>query len=152
MLWRRLVPVGVLGALLVGYVAMRPSLLGSVPHLAILEYPIGLLLGGILVYVGLRRPREEREPPVPVWRRHEQVVRPVPDAEVARHEAPLRAWVERGDDPAAAAAVIARAHARDPDEAKRLQADLTGTLAGATSPKARRNLLTDLAKKPKTGA
>lgn len=152
MLWRRLLPVGVLGVLLVGYVAARPALAANLPHLAIIEYPVGLLLGGLLVYVGLRRPREEREPPVPEWRRHEQVVRPVPDAEVARHEAPLRAWLERGEDPAAAARVIARAQARDADEADRLHPSLTDTLAGARSPKARRNLLTDLAKNPKTGA
>jgi hypothetical protein len=144
--------VGVLGVLLVGYVAARPMLAASLPHLGILEYPVGLVLGGLLVYVGLRRPKAEREPPVPEWRRHVQVVRPVPDAERTRHEAPLRAWVERGEDPAAAALVIARARTRDPAEAERLRSTLTETLAGARSPKARRNLLTDLAKKPKTGA
>ena len=152
MLWRRLIPVGVLGALLVGYVAMRPSLAQSVPHLGIIEYPVGLLLGGLLVWAGVRRPREEREPPIPVWERHAQVVRAVPDAELARHETPLRAWIERGDDPAAAARVIARAQARDPEEAERLHPTLTDTLAGARNAKARRNLLTDLAKKPKPGA
>lgn len=122
------------------------------PHLGIVEYPVGLVLGGLLVYAGLRRPQEEREPPVPEWRRHVQVVRPVPDAEAARHEAPLRAWVERGEDPAAAARVVARAQARDPSEAERLHPSLTETLAAARSPKARRALLTDLARKPKTGA
>lgn len=152
MLWRRLLPVGVLGVLLVVYVALRPMLAEAVPHLGIVEYPVGLVLGGLLMYAGLRRPREEREPPVPAWRRHEQVVRPVPDAELARLEAPLRAWVERGEDPSAAAAVVVRAQTRDPEEAERLQASLTDTFASAASPKARRALLTDLAKKPKTGA
>jgi hypothetical protein len=144
--------VGVLGVLLVGYVLARPALAGMVPHLGIVEYPAGLLLGGLLVYAGLRRPRAEREPPAPEWRRHEQVVRPVPDAELARHEAPLRAWVERGEDPSAAAAVLARGQTRDPAEAQRLQTTLTDTLARAASPKARRNLLNDLSRKPKTGA
>ena len=152
MWWLRVVPVLVLGVVLVGYVAMRPTLAETVPHLAIAEYPAGLLVTGLLVYVALRRPRRERETPAPAWRRHAQVVRALPDAELDRLQAPLRAWVERGDDPRAAAGVIARAQARDASEAQALEADLAERLASARSPRAREKLLNDLAKStPKTG-
>ena len=146
--WRRLVPVLVLGGLLVAYVALRPALLGQVPELGIWEYPLGLGVAALLLYAALRRPRPERDPPLPVWRRHVQVVRAVPDPEVERLHAPLRAWQERGEAPEAAARVVAQASARDPEEAERLVPDLAARMAGAGSPKSRRKLLSTLTHSP----
>lgn len=149
----KLLGVLLIGALLVGYVAARPALMESVPHLGIAEYPAGLLLAGILVWVALRRPRALREPPAPLWSRHAQVVRNLPDAELDRLQAPVRAWLERGEDPRAAAAVIARSQARDLSAAKAMEEDVAGRLTQATSPRARAKLLNELANNtPKTGA
>lgn len=152
MLWRKLTPVLVLGALLVAYVLARPALAENVEHLGIIEYPVGLLLTALLVWLALRRPREERAPEPPLWRRHEQVVRPLPDPEVARLEAPLRAWVEKGESPEAAAAVLARARARDPAEADALALTLAAEMSSASNARARRKLLDSLTSNVNPGA
>lgn len=146
--WRRLAPVLVLGVLFVAYVVARPALAEGVPHLGIAEYPLGLLVAGTLVYVALRRPRAEREPEPPVWRRHEQVVRAVPDPEVARLDAPLRAWLDAGERPEEAARVLALSQARDAKAAEALVPALAERLSSAKSPKSRRKLMDDLSKPP----
>lgn len=141
MRWRKLLPVGVLGALAVGYLLARPALAASVPHLAIIEFPVALVLVGGLLWAALRRPRAERPQPAPPWRRHRQVVRALPDPVAAPDADALRAWVAHGEAPAAAADVLARAVTTDPHERERLRAQLEPALAGARSRRKREAIL-----------
>lgn len=104
---RRLLPLAALTALAILYAAVRSTLAASVAHLDIIEFPAALLVAGPLLWLAARpmRPTEARESP---WRRHAQVVRAVADPETAPLEAELRAWVERGDAPERASAMLAR--------------------------------------------
>src|SRR5687767_2371720 len=102
-----------MGLLAVADVALRPSLAERIPHLILWEFALGLVLLPFLLWIALR-PQRRRRPSEP-WRRHEQVVRALPDPVVRGALGPLEAWVERGDAPEAAARVLARATASDPD-------------------------------------
>lgn len=143
----RLVPVVLLGSLSVSYVLTRPALLARDPHLAIAEFPAGALIVGLLVWAALAR-RRARAAPEP-WRRHEQVVRPLPDPALAADVDALERWVETGDAPEEAAGVLARAASRDPREQERLRGELAPTLAITRSRRKRESILKE---RSKTGA
>lgn len=111
-------------ALLAGlWLVVRPTVLRVEPFARFYEFPVGLALVALLAWVAMR-PARARETPERPWRRHAQVVRAVPDPEAAPLESALDAWVERGDDPQAAARVLARALDIDADAATRLEAEM----------------------------
>lgn len=148
MRWSKMIPVAILGVLAVAYLLVGPGLAPLVPHLAILEFPISVLVVGLLLWMALRRRPAERPPPAPEHRKHAQVVRAVPDPETARLAASLDAWVEKGEDAPQAAEALARAQTRDPEERQRLVADLRSKLASLTTRKQRAAFLQDLEKNP----
>lgn len=137
-LWR-LVPVALLGVLGVAYVLIRPSLAARNPYLAIWEFPLGALVVALLLWMALGRRRPET-PPVP-WRRHEQVVRALPDPALAPLVSALDRWVETGEDPQSAADVLARARTSDPAERETLRAQLASQLAQKSSRRKRESLI-----------
>ncbi|HET6405177.1 MAG TPA: hypothetical protein VFH78_11055 [Candidatus Thermoplasmatota archaeon] len=137
--WLRLIPVFLMGALAIGYVLVRPGLLGRVPYLDILEFPVGTLVVAILLWAALAR-RRPKAPPV-AWRRHAQVVRDLPDPALRPDVAALERWVHSGEDPSAAADVIARARTHDAVERERLRAQLASELTVKASRRKRESLL-----------
>lgn len=80
---KRLVPLGALAALGVAYAALRPTLMGVVWHLEILEVPAAILVAAPLVWLTVRPEPSPPHRPSDEWRRHEQVVRLLPDPEAA---------------------------------------------------------------------
>jgi hypothetical protein len=127
-----------MGALAIAYVLMRPALSRSVEHLAIFEFPVGALLVGTLVWIALKGRRPE--PPEP-FRRHQQVVRTLPDPALAPYVGALERWVETGEGPEAAADVIAKAATTDAHEQERLRAQLVPDMQVKASRRKRETLL-----------
>ena len=105
MRWSRIVPVVVLGLLAVGYLLLRDSLMGRIAHLGILEFPVAVLVFGILLYLALR-PAAKPVPP-PEWRRHEQIVRQMPDPAATSLASIVERYIETGEAPDEAARVLA---------------------------------------------
>ncbi|HVM45165.1 MAG TPA: hypothetical protein VM582_04450 [Candidatus Thermoplasmatota archaeon] len=137
--WLRLVPVFLMGALAIAYVLARPALRPRIQYLDILEFPAGALLIGVLLWAALAgRPRA---PPAPPWRRHEQVVRELPDPALRPDVVALERWLETGEDAAAAADVLARAATYEPARQESLRAQLTEQLAVKASRRKREALL-----------
>ena len=139
MRWLRLVPVALLGVLGVGYVIVRPKVVAAQPWAAFLEFPVAAVVIGVLLWIALRR-RKPETPPVP-WRKHEQVVRPLPDPALRPYEVALERWMETGEDPASAAAVLARARTPDHREQERLRAELAQEMSVISSRRKRGSLL-----------
>jgi hypothetical protein len=139
MRWLRLVPVALLGILGIGYVFARPALTQAVPNAAILEFPIGAIVVAFLLWAALARGRPD-DAPKP-WRRHEQVVRALPDPAIRPDALALTRWAETGEDAAGAADVLARARTSDRQERQRLRARLTEDLAIKASRRARESKL-----------
>lgn len=137
--WLRLVPVALMGSLAIAYVLARPALRGRIEYLDILEFPVGALVVALLLWAALARRRPDA-PPV-VWRKHEQIVRELPDPALRPDVATLDRWVETGEDPAGAADVLARAHSHDLAEQERLRARLAEELALKASRRKRGSLL-----------
>ena len=135
----RLIPVALMGSLAIAYVLARPGLLGRIEHLDILEFPIGALVVAILLWAALAR-RKPEAPAVP-WRKHTQIVRELPDPALRPDVAALERWVESGDDPVAAADVLARAKTHDLVEQERLRAKLADDLSLKASRRKRESLL-----------
>lgn len=158
---RRVLLVVVPGLALVVYLIARPAIAEGNPHLHLWEFPIALVITGIVVWAALRPPREVRElaaPPEP-WRRHAQKVRALPDPESARLRAPLDAWATDGANPDEAARILARAYGA-PTEAEReaLAQRLLADMNGAGSARKRQAFLRRVLssptnpQKPDTGA
>lgn len=135
-----------LGALAVGaicYLLVRGRLVALVPAIRWAEYPFLILIVSLTLVYALRAPREERAASVFEWRRHAQVVRVLPDAELARLEDMLSAWLEHGAEPERVAEALARItdtpldHARD-------------AVAGAASRRDRLRLLNSAAHATRT--
>lgn len=122
----RMIPVILLGSTAIAYVLARPGLAARVPHLAIWEFPVGALLVTILLWAALAT-RRDLTPLVP-WRRHEQIVRALPDPALRADLTTLERWVETGDDPNAVADVVARARTKDRHEQDRVRAELAQIL------------------------
>lgn len=135
----RLIPVVLMGSFAIAYVLARPGLVARVPHLPILEFPVGAAIVALLLWAALasRRPRVAPAP----WRKHAQVVRELPDPALSPDLATLERWVERGEDPAAAADVLARAASTDLREQDRVRAELAEELASRSSRRKREDLL-----------
>lgn len=140
MQWRRLVPVALMGALGIAYVLARPALAASIPYLAILEFPVGALVLGILLWLALAR-RTPRPEPQPEWRRHEQVVRALPDPATRAYMEPVEAWLETGERAEEAAVVLAKAATTEPAAQERLRAQLLPQLTLKASRRKRESLL-----------
>lgn len=134
----RLVPVALMGSLAVAYMLARPGLALRAPHLTILEFPIGALLVGLLLWMALGR---RRATPPPVWRRHAQVVRQLPDPALAPYLGALERWLETGAAPEAAADVLAKARTNDPREQELHRARLLAVLDSKASRRKRESLL-----------
>lgn len=148
---RRLVPVVLLGVLAVGYILARPALAERFPDLAIAEFPAGMLVVGALIYSAMRR--RTPEAPAAPWRRHEQVVRVLPDPAAERLEGVLERWVESGEGAAEAADVLACATAQHVADRERLRAEIARSLSDLGSRRKREALLERYANKSvKTGA
>lgn len=139
MRWLRLVPVFLLGVLGVAYVLLRATIVASVPNADILEFPVGAVVVAVLLWAALARRRPEA-PPAP-WRRHEQVVRPLPDPVLRPYAAALERWAQTGEEPASAADVLARARTTDPREQERLKAQLVEELSVKASRRKRESQL-----------
>lgn len=138
---RVIVPMVALALLAATYMLIRSNL--AFTHVALVEYPIALALVAFLAWRALRRPRPRAHAyaPAPALRRHEQIVRTLPDPESAALGNALAAWVATGERPEAAADAIARAHA--PDAARRdlERARLLPLLQQADSRRSRARLL-----------
>jgi hypothetical protein len=139
MRWLRLVPVVLLGILGIAYVLGRPALVAAAPWLELVEFPLGAVVVALLVWAALARRRPEA-PPVE-WRRHEQVVRPLPDPAVRPYVSALERWLETGEDPASAADVLARARTSDLREQERLRTELAKDLSLKASRRKRESQL-----------
>lgn len=135
-------PVVALGAFGVGYVLFRPTLAGIIPHLGIVEFPLGAGIVASLLWSALRRSRDELPAPA-VWRRHEQVVRILPDPAMRANLDVLERWVETGENPAAAAVVLAKATTKDAQDEERARDALIPRLSQETSRKRRESFLRD---------
>lgn len=135
----RMIPVILLGSFAIAYVLARPGLAQRVPHLAILEFPFGALLIGLLLWAALAR-REKRAPPV-AWRKHEQVVRTLPDPALEADARILERWIETGDAPEAAGNVLARASSSDPSVQERTRAQFVSSSTHTSSRRKREQLL-----------
>lgn len=134
-----------------GYVVARPALAAAFPDLTIAEFPAGLLVVGGLLYWAFRR-GEPQAPPAP-WRRHEQVVRELPDPAAERFEHALDRWVQSGENPDEAADILARATAQHAADRERLRAEIAQSLSEQGSRRKREAILERYAnKQSKTGA
>lgn len=114
-------------------------LIARSPHVAIAEYPVGALVVAALIWRALAQPAPEVAPVV--WRRHKQIVRPLPDPAMRADLDALDAWVDSGAEPERAADVLARAKTHDPRERERLRAELAQELALTPSRRKRESLL-----------
>lgn len=139
MRWSKLIPVAILGVGGVLYVLLRPALLARWQNTDIYEFPLGAIVVALLMWAALGR-RAPEKPPVP-WRRHQQVVRALPDPAVRPYAAAIERWLETGEDPAAAAAVVARARTADAKRQEALRAELTSELAIKASRRKRESQL-----------
>lgn len=135
----RMVPVVLMGSLAIAYILARPTLATRVPYLAIIEFPVGAAIVALLLWAALAR-RERVAPPEP-WHKHRQVVRALPDPAMERDLAVLERWLGSGDDPRAAADVVARAVSTDPVVQDRTRADLTEQMSIRASRRKRESLL-----------
>lgn len=135
----RLIPVALMGSLAIAYVLARPGLRQRIPYLDILEFPVGALVVAILLWAALARRRPET--PVVHWRKHAQIVRELPDPALRPDVAALERWVETGEDPLAAADVLARASTHDLAEQERLRAQLAEDLSLKASRRKRESTL-----------
>ena len=142
MRWLKPLLVASAGAALVAYLVVRPGLAAQNPHLHLYEFPLAVLAVSLLLWGTLRTPKAARPAPPPEWRRHEQVVRPLPDPEQGRLRAPLDAWLADGSRAAEAADVLARAEGDD-DPARRdaLRERLAREMGEARSARKRAALL-----------
>lgn len=113
---RRIGAFLVLGLAAGVWLIARPAVLAQWPMAALLEFPVGLAVVGLLCWLAARPARVKEKPEAP-WARHEQVVRPLADPEAVPLAAAVDAWVESGQGAEAAADVLARA--LDPDDARR---------------------------------
>ena len=137
-MWR-LVPVAALGIIAIAYVLARPALAARNPYITIWEFPLGALLVTLLLWMALGR-RKPEAPPAP-WRKHQQVVRPLPDPALAPFVSALDRWVDTGEDPHTAADVLARARTNDARERETLRAQLADQLATKSSRRKRESHL-----------
>jgi hypothetical protein len=127
-------------ALVVVDLLLKPALAARVPHLNLWEFAVGIVLVPWLLWLTLRPSRRARKP-APRWRRHEQVVRALPDPILRASSAPLESWIERGDAPEAAAAVLARAATNDPAEREAAYARALAAAQGASSRRQREQVI-----------
>ncbi|HUR67724.1 MAG TPA: hypothetical protein VM370_00630 [Candidatus Thermoplasmatota archaeon] len=127
-----------MGALAIAYVVMRPSLASRVRHLGILEFPAGAALVAAFLWASLARRKPE---PAPRWRRHEQIVRPLPDPALTPAVAVLERWIETGEASDEAARVVARAATTDEGEQQALAARLAKDMTLTSSRKKRGSFL-----------
>lgn len=141
MRWSRLIPVFILGALAVDYVLIRPALLAVIPHLAIFEFPVGAVLVALLIWAGLRRRQAAKPAPALPWRRHAQVVRPLPDPATRALAAPVERYLETGEEAERVADLLARASASDPAAQAELRARLAKELPLKSSRRKRESVL-----------
>lgn len=137
--WLRLVPVVLMGVLAIAYVLARPTLRSRIPYLDILEFPIGAAIVAILLWAALARRRPASE--LPVWRKHAQVVRELPDPALRPDMATLERWVDSGEGAEAAADVLARARSPDPVEQQLLKMELVDKLTIKASRRKRETML-----------
>ncbi|MEA3199802.1 MAG: hypothetical protein QOE90_1230 [Thermoplasmata archaeon] len=133
---RRVAPLAALLAVALVYVLLRPILADLVPHLGVVEYPIGAALVAGCVLLALR-PRRARAPPAAPWRKHAQVVRPLPDPEAQARAAALDDWARTGAQPDRAQRILAQATGED----------VAPAMGAATTERKRRALLSSLSKK-----
>lgn len=146
-----MIPVVALGVLAVGYILARPMLAEAFPDIGIAEFPAGMLVVGLLLYGALRQPKPVA-PPKP-WRRHEQVVRELPDPTAAHLEEVLEGWIETGRGAEAAADVLARATAQHAGEREALRHQIARSLSDQGSRRKREALIERyLNESVKTGA
>lgn len=138
--WHKLVPVFAMGSLVIAYVLARPALAARVPHLTILEFPLGALFVVAILWSALAR---RRPPRVPSWRKHQQVVRIIPDPALAPYLSAIERWLETGEGHDAAAEVLARAVTNDPLERERVRAKLVTHMQIKASRRKRESLLTE---------
>ena len=136
-----------LGILAAGYLILRPTL--RVPYLALVEFPVAVVLVAFLLWQAMRRPAPPRAlpqtfAPVPALRRHEQIVRTLPDPDAARLERTLAEWVETGEGAERVADVLGRAHAPDPARRAAERERILPLLSKADSRRARARLVRDL--------
>lgn len=134
----RLVPVALMGSLAVAYVAARERIAARVPYLAIIEFPIGALIFGMLLWAALSRRRPA--PPVP-WRRHQQIVRPLPDPAIALDLGTLERWLQTGQAPEAAADVVARSVTTDAATSDTLRGEIEQEMSSLASRRKRESYL-----------
>lgn len=134
-------PVGVLGILAVGYVLGRPILLAARPDLAIFEFPVGLVVIALLLWLALRR--GARPTPPPEWRKHEQVVRQLDDPAAAPLATTIHDYIETGQGADEAARVLAHAVVREPSQREKARARILTTLSSASSRRKRENAIRD---------
>lgn len=139
MRWSKLVPVAILGVGGVAYVLLRPAIIARWRNTDIFEFPLGAIVVALLLWAALGRGRPETPPPP--WRRHTQVVRTLPDPAARPYVAALERWLETGENPEAAADVVARAQTPDAHRQERLRAELTQELAIKASRRKRESQL-----------
>lgn len=103
---RRATALVLIVVLVGGWLVVRPSVAAAQPFLVFVEFPVALLVLPLVLWWGLRPRRLKKVEP---WRKHEQIVRRVPDPALARESAAVRDWIETGKAPDAAERVFARA-------------------------------------------
>lgn len=99
---------------MVAYLAVRPTLAAATPYLLLIEFPTALVLLALVAGLLVRRSRADAPAPVAAtpWRRHEQVVRALPDPEIKRLRDPLDGWLADGSRLDEASRVVALAASR----------------------------------------
>lgn len=137
---RRILAFVALGLVVGLWLVARPSVLALWPMGALVEFPIALVVVALLLWLAAR-PARARERPEAPWRRHEQVVRPLPDPETAPLERALDAWVDGGKDPDRAADVLARALEMDDDRRAAARQRLLQDMGAATNRRKREALV-----------
>jgi hypothetical protein len=119
----------------------RPRIASRNADLELVEFPVSLLLIGLVVWKVVKPTPTEPSATTPPWRRHEQVVRALPDPESLRLRSTLATWVLHGSQRAEASDILANAATLDEAARARLQARHADAMAAATTAKRRAEYL-----------
>lgn len=125
------------------YIVMRPPLVDASPLLAIAEYPLGILAVATAFTLLSQTSRAKTEEPL--FRRHRQVERVLPDPDARRVREALESWIATGANGEHAAGWAARASHESPH-------DVRQRMLAARTPRMRERLLLALFHPPDNGA
>lgn len=130
---RELVSGGLLLAIALAYLWLRPALREAWPRLPLLEFFLAFALALAALRIASAASARRRPPSLPPGRKHAQAVTMLPDPEVEPLRQALQAWIQRGEQRERAASALRRAGAAAGEDLERALPRLGGRRARAAA-------------------